>query len=188
MKNLLVTALVLLSAWNAEATDTKAKAADAAAAAQPVSSEPQATTANFGDWTLRCTRIDATAAAKKICEVVQSIGVQGQPNPLAQMAFGYEVAGGPLKFTAVLPTNITFSGPVGMASADPDPVSLPLAWTRCLPDGCFANTDVDKALLSKLRGETKPGKLMFKDGGGRDIALPVSFRGLSEALDALDKG
>jgi invasion protein IalB len=154
---------------------------------EPVSSEPQSTTANFGDWTLRCTRLGATANAAKVCEVIQSIGVQGQANPIAQLAFGYEEPKANLKFTAVLPVNISFNGPITLSSGDANPAVLQMNWTRCLPEGCFANTDVDEATIALLRAQTEKGKVAFKDGATRDAILPVSFRGLAEALDALNK-
>ena len=41
--------------------------------------------------------------------------------------------------------------------------------------------------VRRWRGETGQGKLTFKDGMGRDVVVPVSFRGLAQALDALAK-
>ena len=180
----------LMLAQSATAAETKAAAPAAAPAksvVEPVSSEPQSTTANYGDWTLRCTRLGATANAAKVCEVIQSIGVQGQANPIAQLAFGYEDPKGNLKFTAVLPVSVSFNGPITMATGDASPATMNMAWTRCLPEGCFANTDVSQDLAKRLRSQTEKGKVSFKDGAARDAVLPVSFRGLSEALDALDK-
>ena len=190
MKSLFIAAAAtLILAQSAIAAETKAAAPDAAGktVVEPVSSEPQSTTANYGDWTLRCTRLGATANAAKVCEVIQSIGVQGQANPIAQLAFGYEEPKANLKFTAVLPVSVSFSGPITMATGDANPANLPMAWTRCLPEGCFANTDVTKEVATRMRSQTEKGQVSFKDGAARDAVLPVSFRGLAEALDALDK-
>lgn len=189
MKTILIAA-TLLMASSANATESKASAAGTEAGKavlEPVSSEPQATTANYGDWTLRCTRLGATANATKACEVVQSIGVQGQANPIAQLALGYEDPKGNLKFTAVLPVSVSFYGPISMVTGDESPQSLTMKWTRCLPEGCFANVDLDKNAVARLRAQTEKGKVSFKDGAARDAVLPVSFRGLAEALDALQK-
>lgn len=191
MKTLLIAAATLLIASSAYATENKAAAAAGTetqkALVEPVSSEPQATTANYGDWTLRCTRLGATGNAAKACEVVQSIGVQGQANPIAQLALGYEDPKGNLKFTAVLPVSVSFYGPINMATGDASPQTLAMSWTRCLPEGCFANVDVDKKAVARLKAQTEKGKVSFKDGAARDAVLPVSFRGLAEALDALEK-
>ena len=190
MKLLFIAATTtLLFAQSTIAAETKAAApaAPAKAVVEPVSNEPQSTTANYGDWTLRCTRLGATANAAKVCDVVQSIGVQGQANPIAQLAFGYEEPKANLKFTAVLPVSVSFNGPITVATGDANPASLPMSWTRCLPEGCFANTDVSDDIATRLRSQTEKGKVSFKDGAARDAVLPVSFRGLAEALDALDK-
>lgn len=42
-------------------------------------------------------------------------------------------------------------------------------------------------LLQHWRAQTTQGQLRFKDSAGRDVALPFSFRGLAQALDALAK-
>jgi hypothetical protein len=41
--------------------------------------------------------------------------------------------------------------------------------------------------MTRWRGQTDPGQLTFKDAAGRDQSLPLSFRGLAQALDALAK-
>ena len=82
---------------------------------------------------------------------------------------------------------MSFNGPITVATGDANPASLPMSWTRCLPEGCFANTDVSDDIATRLRSQTEKGKVSFKDGAARDAVLPVSFRGLAEALDALDK-
>jgi invasion protein IalB len=43
---------------------------------------PQATTATYGDWVLAC---QGGAAGERMCEVSQSIQVQGQKAPIAQI-------------------------------------------------------------------------------------------------------
>ena len=74
----------------AQATAPGAKGAAAAAAAQDGSAEM--TTATFGDWQLRCRNPAAATggqpAAQRSCEVVQSVVIQGQSAPFAQLAFG----------------------------------------------------------------------------------------------------
>jgi invasion protein IalB len=56
--------------------------------------------------------------------------------------------------------------------------------------GCFAEFELrDEAVLRRLRGRNpdQQGRLEFKEPSGQDIAIPVSFRGFTAALEALQK-
>ncbi len=55
------------------------------------------------------------------------------------------------------------------------------------PSGCFAESAGTDEAARRLRGEAGQGRILYKDGLNRDVALPVSFRGLAQALDALAK-
>jgi invasion protein IalB len=166
---------------------TAPAAAEKAAEKPPVSSQPRATTASFGDWVMRCNRIDSASGNTTTCEVAQTLQVQGQ-GPIAEIAFG-RPPGNPsatMRVVVVLPNNITIGTPVLMSVDDKDkPVEL--TYRRCLPTGCFADADARDDVLSRWRAQTGRGRLAFKDGANRDIALPFSFSGLEQALDALAK-
>ena len=171
----------------AAAAPAVAPAAKPADVAPPVSSVPQSTTAVFGDWSLQCRRPEQGPA---LCEVTQTLQVQGQGN-IAQIAIGHSAATDPavkdaLRIVVVLPNNITFPGPVQMSVDDKDkPVDL--AYRRCLPAGCFADTEARDEFLNRWRAQIERGRLAFRDGSGRPIVLPFSFRGLAQALDAMAK-
>jgi invasion protein IalB len=60
-------------------------------------------------------------------------------------------------------------------------------WHRCIPGGYFASVSIADDVLSGLGAETEPGGIVFKDAADREVALPLSFRGLSQALDTLAK-
>ena len=66
--------------------------------------------------------------------------------------------------------------------------SLSAPFDHCLPAGCFAEFDLRSDSLKKLKAADGTGKITFKDGGGREIALPLSFKGFRPALDALLQG
>jgi invasion protein IalB len=154
----------------------------------PVSSQPQATTASFGDWVMRCRRIDNTPGSATSCEVAQTLHVQGQ-GPIAEIAFGIppgKDSSAGMRVVVVLPNNVTFAGPVLM-SIDEKDKPIELTYRRCLPTGCFADTDARDDILARWRAQAGRGRLAFKDGANRDIVLPFSFRGLAQALDAMAK-
>jgi invasion protein IalB len=153
----------------------------------PVDAEPQSTTATFGDWTLQCRRNGTGATAQKSCEVVQSVTAQGQQAPLAQIAIGRTGPSEPLTVTLVLPHNVSFpSTPrLGLKTGA---AGLDLAWARCLPVGCFANARLTDEALRQWRTAADPqGQIQSTDAAGRKFELAASFRGLAQALDAMQK-
>jgi invasion protein IalB len=170
----------------APSTAPATPSAAAPAESAPVSSVPQMTTATFGDWVMRCSRIDNGSTTS--CEVAQTLQVQGQ-GPIAEIAFGRppgKDASAGMRVVVVLPNNVTFAGSVQISIDEKDkPVEL--TYRRCLPAGCFADTDAKDDILAKWRTQAGRGRLAFKDGASRDIVLPFSFRGLAQALDAMAK-
>src|ERR1700681_919164 len=60
--------------------------APAAKAESPssVDAEPSSTLANFGDWSLRCQRLDNGVDTQRVCEVAQQIRAQDQQNLVAE--------------------------------------------------------------------------------------------------------
>ena len=154
------------------------------APAQPaVPAQPQQTTASFADWTLRCTR---PTGAPQICEVVQT--VSNQDRPIAQIAFGRVAKAQPIHLTILVPTNVTFAAVPALRTArENDAPILELAWRRCLPAGCLAESVVSDEALRRARAGTDATRITFADGTGRLVALPFSSNGLGQALDALGK-
>jgi len=168
-------------------TSPKPEAAKPAPAPAPVSADPQSTTANYGDWVVRCQRVGEGAATQRVCEVAESIQTQGAQGPIAQIAFGRIAPADPMRLTIVLPPNISFPSSPRLAVDEKDPRGIDLSWRRCLPGGCFADAEIKDDLLQRWREQTGQGSLRFKDSAGRDVVLPFSFRGLAQALDALAK-
>ncbi len=150
----------------------------------PVGADPSVTTAAFGDWTLRCEK-PAPEKAQRICEAVQTVQLQNQPAPTAQIAFGRSSSTDPVRLVVVLPVNVLFPGSVKIGIGDKDQDSIDLNWRRCLPVGCFAENTSPEAAVRRWRSETGQGRISYKDAVGRDMQLPISFRGLAQALDAL---
>jgi invasion protein IalB len=158
--------------------------AAAAQAIAPVAAEPSTTTASFGDWVLRCQRVGESEAGTRVCEVAQAMQVQGQKTPIAQIAIGRAAVGEPLRVTLVLLPDVSFPSSAQVVG---DGAVLDLPWRRCLPSGCFADAVAKDDLLKRWRGLTEPGRIVVKSASGREVAIPLSFRGLAPALDALAK-
>jgi len=151
--------------------------------AATISAEPQTTIASYGDWVLRCQRVETAGKGARVCEVAEAIQVQGQAAPIAQLAIGRLSPGEPLHVTVVVPPAVSFPSSVRVDAKNSAPLTL--EWRRCLPGGCFADAVLKDDALARWRGLSDAGQLTFKDAAGQDVTLPLSFRGLSQALDAL---
>jgi invasion protein IalB len=170
-----------------QAAQVKPAAAPDKAAAEPTGAE--LTTASFGDWQLSCRLTPGAAGqpSRRLCEVLQRVVLQGQTAPFAQLGFGKMTPADPLFFTAVVPPNVTFPSSVKLAIDENDKQPVEVAWTRCLPGGCFASLAVNDDVVKRWRAQNEGGRLMFKNGAGQDLVVPISFKGLARALDALAK-
>ncbi len=160
------------------------------ATAQPAGpSGPDQTTATFADWVLRC----VGAPPQRICEIVQTVNVdmlnaqgQNQRQPVMQVALGRVGPGAPLRLMVVLPNNVDLMGPAKL-EGEPGQTMATLTWQRCLPVGCFAGQDLTDPVLSQLRARGEAGRILFKDGSARETVIAVSFRGFTQALEALGR-
>jgi invasion protein IalB len=146
---------------------------------------PQRTTATFEDWTIRC-EIRVGPPPQKSCEMTQAVQIQGQPNPISQVAIGRPTKADPLKLVIQVPINVWLPTGVKLLADDKDPGIL-TNYKRCLPAACFADVEIKDDTVKKLRSLTENGKLQFKDANQQDVALPVSFKGFGQAFDAMAK-
>lgn len=180
-------AAIVLICLTALQTDAQTPPAKPAQPPPPVSSEPQSTTASYGAWILRCTHHKNGNIDLQICEIDQAMVPQGRQNPIAQIAIAELTPKAEWHITAVVPTNITFDNAPKIAAQDKDPATE-LVWKRCLPGGCFAEGTLKEETLHRWRGVTgDTGRLYFTDAFGHHYAIQFSYRGFSQALDALAK-
>jgi invasion protein IalB len=152
--------VLLVSSANAQTATKPAAAAPPAAATPPagaaVAPSPSRTTASFGDWTLRCDRQADATPPKRSCELGLTVQHSGDQSVLAQVAVGRPAAGEPLRFTAVLPANISVGTAPRLLVDAKDAGAVDLAWVRCLPGGCIATAGVSDDLLRKLKPPPTP--------------------------------
>jgi invasion protein IalB len=185
MGNAIGALLFVLGSAAAVAQQQKPPAPSTAPPAAAAPATPMQTTATYGDWTLRCVRQGEAANSPRSCEVVQSLSVRGQQQPIAQVAVGSPAKGDPLRLTVVVPAAISFTPAPHLKEGETS--MLALEWRRCLQTGCFADAPPPADLLQKLRARTEPVQIAFRDAANQDVALPISPRGLGPALDALAK-
>jgi invasion protein IalB len=162
-------------------------AATAPTQTKETSSSPERTTASFGDWVLRCERPNSASLVERPCEVTQTITIRGQQAPIAEIAFGHLAKDPVLRATLVLPVNVMIAVQPELLSQKGDPHPLKFTWQRCIPAGCFASAPSATEMIATVDDCKEPGSITFKDSTGKDIAIPLSFRGLQQALAALNK-
>jgi invasion protein IalB len=143
---------------------------------------PQRTTATYADWTVRCVMQDKS----KSCEMAQTIQIKGRPQPISQIAIGRQTKDGQLKMVFEVPIDVWLPDGAELVTAQKQ-ANVSAKFTRCIPAGCFAEADISATTIKELRSLKKNGKLQFKDARKQLVAIPVSFKGFSDAYDALQK-
>ena len=150
-----------------------------------VPADPNLTTASYGDWVLRCER-SRQPSRSRVCDVAQTVPTQDLQGALAQISIARQDGSGPLHIYGLLPANIALPGSATMRDED-GTLELELQWRRCLPSGCLSEAQPSEPVLDRWKKRTGSGQIVYKDAGGSDVTVPVSFRGLRQALDALAK-
>ena len=151
--------------------------------AADVSDAPQSTSATYGDWIVQCQN---GAPPKKTCELMQVTQMKGKNEPFSRVIIVEPGKGEPLKLVVQVPVNVSFAAKVRVQTTASDP-GLAAPFARCALIGCFADFEINEEMLKKLRAADGAGKLTFADATGRDVVIPLSFKGLSAALDALTR-
>jgi invasion protein IalB len=154
---------------------------------RPVDAEPNSTLANFGDWTLRCQRLGNGAETQRVCEVAQQVRMQDQQYPVAELAIGHLKKADPLRLTVVLPVNVVFSNVPSFSADGKATEPLDVGWRKCLPGGCIADALLTDDVLRHWKNQATAGRITWTDAAGHDLAIGLSFLGLSQALDALSR-
>ncbi|MBG0809725.1 invasion associated locus B family protein [Methylosinus sp. H3A] len=165
-----------------------APAVRAAAPAKPAAAPPSGDAPRvFGDWQLRCLAGSAPQPARRNCEILQSVLVKDKSSTIAEIAFGKPDANDSMAMTIVVPVNVAFQAGPRVTTSDVDTQPLDLVWRRCASAGCFASAALGDQTLARWRAYDGLARIVFKSAAGQDAVLPVSFRGLAQALDALGR-
>ena len=142
----------------------------------------QSTTATYNDWVVRCEKADQGNA----CEMTQTTQLKDTSQLVSLIAVGATKGDGPTKVVFQVPVNVWLPAGVTLASSDGQTV-IASNFTRCIPNGCFAETDINQTVLKKLRAMKEQGSLRFKEATQKDVTIPVSFKGFTQANDAMSK-
>lgn len=147
--------------------------APAARAETPAATETRST---HGDWIVRCKK----GSSPKQCEAVQTLQTADLKGTLAHVAVRAQKGGEVLLIVLTppgvwLPANVTLKVP-----GVPDVV---LTYKRC-GQYCVASVALTPESITALKASAGQGDLAFENGSRNPIILPVSFKGLADALTA----
>ncbi|MFG1403396.1 invasion associated locus B family protein [Xanthobacter sediminis] len=190
----LMLALGLAAAGGADALAQAAAPAQTTAPAQakkpapataptPAAAEanPQATTATYGDWTVRC--VAAQPQGGKVCEAATGVQAQGQQGLLAQVVVGRLAKDQPPRLVVQLPAGVFLPPGATLYLDEKTQSGIDTAFSTC-PRSCFADVELKADQLAALKATKGPGRLEFVDGARKRVAVPISFNGFAAAADA----
>ena len=152
---------------------------------ETIAQSPQSTTATYDAWQLRCENRGAEAN-QELCEVVQVIQIQGQSQPLVQIAVGHPPAGSDLRLVMQLPIGVWIPfAPQFFIDADGTPLAG--AFKRCTPAACFADVPLTAAHVASIEvlGDAQ-GSVIFQMTEGQNATIPISFKGFLPAFRAME--
>jgi invasion protein IalB len=148
---------------------------------------PQSTTATYDAWQLRCESRTAGGKTMKVCEIAQTVQVQGQAQPALQIAIGHPSPAEDLRIVFQLPIGVWLPFPPQLRLTE---AGEPLAasFKRCLPAACFADLAYTDQLGKAFIGDAdQQAQVVFQAAEGQNIALPVSFKGFAAAFAAMQQ-
>jgi invasion protein IalB len=152
---------------------------------QPTSSEvPQLTTATYDDWTVSCRT--SKDSGETSCEMTQVQTIKGQKNPVGQVTFTHTAKDAPITLVVQIPPTLWIETGVKVTFDEKDP-GFPVTVKWCAPSRCFAQSELSKDQIAKLRARTDPATIEFKEASQRQVSLPVSFDGFASAFEAILK-
>lgn len=176
---------------------TQQSPAATAGAQQPTA--PQARVQKFDDWYYRC--IDGKAAdgsAATHCEVAQIATVKQGDQDVNVLTLAIAKADAPaapdkktakqpasdLVLTALVPLNMYL--PAGLSIDAGDKPVVQLAYRNCNQAGCWSQQKLDAKMIVAL-SKSADGTGHVQMMNGQKVNIKFSLKGLSAALDALQK-
>lgn len=160
----------------AQASTPGARAATATQTA--VALQPDRTTAQYGEWTLRC---QMTGAEGRNCDVSLTI-IDQRAQPLVQVLMRRGTDASSLGVAVQVGVSVTVSEPARLLIEDEAVATLP--FQRCVPQGCFAEgQQADAQMATAGRAETM--RLEYRNADGAPVVFQAPTRGLAAALQAL---
>lgn len=153
--------------------------APSGAQAQPA---PEGTVkAQHGDWQVVC-KPPATGSGKEVCALVQSVTAEDRSNVGLTIYF-QKFSNGTRVLRVFAPLGVLLPPGLGLKIDDKDVGHAP--FLRCHSFACYAQVVAEDKLVEQLKtGKTAIFIIFQTEEAG--IGIPISLKGFSEALPAID--
>jgi len=136
--------------------------------------------ARYGEWDMRCET--PPGAAREQCYLSQTISSEERPN-ITLVVIVLKTADGKSRLLRVIaPLGVQLSKGLGLKIDDGEIGHAPFA--RCLPNGCFAEVDMDDKLIDQL-GAGKTATLVIFQIPEEGVGIPMPLAGFKEGFDKL---
>jgi invasion protein IalB len=153
----------------------------AALAALPVCAQSQATDAKqIGDWGVHC----YPAASPSPCEMLEVATQNKTGKRVMSVSIAFVPQQNRYVFQVAVPLGVALNKGVKIvASGYGGPA---MAYRRCDRGGCYVEGFMNGNALDALGAASAAGKIEIAAANGRQIDLPFSLRGFSEARKAME--
>lgn len=137
--------------------------------------------ASQGDWSLGCEGTDG----KRICDAVQSLADQKTNAEVTRMSLFFDRSTKKHGAQVKVPLGVRLDSGAALQLNDSKTDLIEgLRFTRCMPDGCYAEKWLDAGEVARLRAATGLN-LIVADLEGQLKIFPHSSKGLATAIDKL---
>jgi invasion protein IalB len=141
------------------------------------------TSATYDDWTVSC--VNQAPPSIKTCQVLQAQTLQGQTAQLTRIAITPVPSRRLAKVYFQVPSNVRIASGIRLLGGGEESfVTAAFLW--CASSRCIAESDVSAELLDSL-AKASQARIVFKDANEREVAVPISTKGLSQTLNAMNE-
>jgi len=130
----------------------------------------------YQDWRAAC---PPAALKDQKCQMMQDVLDGKTGSVVAQIAIGND--NGKDELVATLPLGLALEPGVGLTIGT-DPVRV-FPYRTCSQGGCLAVLPLDDKIVAAF-GSAKDGRLLIAGLDGKPVAIPLSLKGYSDAMNA----
>ncbi len=134
-----------------------------------------------GDWLVKCGK--PPGSKESICWVEQKVTSEDRPNVGLTVTYLKPTKGDEGTLQIQAPLGVILPRRLGLKVDGKDVGNVP--YLRCFASGCLARAQVPAELLKTLRSGKTAVFIIF-DTPEAGIGIPISLKGLSPAIDALN--
>lgn len=136
---------------------------------------------SYGDWSVVC----QGAGSAQVCNAMQSLQDAQTKTEQVRLVVSKQKATGRLGAVARIPLGFRLdSGLMLQLNGKAEGSISGLIFSRCLPEGCFAEKPLSPADVNALRAAASLD-VAFLDYAGKPVVVRMSTKGIKEALSAL---